>query len=416
MLICAAEGSYIPSYFYMYIDSKDRIEIVKNNQPTFVHEYIHFLQDLILPYCIRNNLGRLNEFAYLVNHSKREQKIIRPFQQWDDDQILIRKQHYATWGSFDFENYAEKISDIKRKFFTIPSGQRIYSYTLVIDGRLYKAGARDFLEYIAHKIEDQYWGAGNVPDLPYRTVDRIFEYYGLECIPTEVRVCIVEYCLYNDNPIHMLISMFMENDNIRNNIDKFMKLESCSEYLLNLAWVSRGGFLESIFSKTERRLNDLSNSLNSHYQHPLFDSIQLWINYVINYCRNNFAGRFIFAELCNHASQPSFENALSKIINDIGIPIIENADHFFMHFLPKKYKANQFIQFYILHQFMNYIDSTEKRCPIYDFCKANENCKIDRSSCSSDPLSGLNEQDLCPFKEFLILYGLSNVKFSEEGQ
>ena len=411
MLIYAAEGSYIPSYFYMHINSTEGIEIVKKNQPTFVHEYIHFLQDLILPYCIRNSLGRLNEFAYLINYSKREQEISRPFKQWGEDQILIRKQLYATWGSSDFKNHAGKISNIKKKYFTIPTGQNIYSYILTIDGTDYQVGARDFLEYIAHKIEDKYWGADSAPDLPYRTVDRIFEYYGLECIPTEVRVCIVEYCLYNDNPIHMLISMFMENGNVKNNINVFMNIKLCSEYLLNLAWASRGGFLESIFSKTERRLNDLSNSLNLHYQHPLFDSIQLWINNVLKYCRDHFTGRFVFAELCNHVSQPSFANDLNRIIDDIGIPIIENADHFFMNLLPEQYQVDQFVQFYILHQFMNYIDSTDIRCPIYDFCEANANCKIDRKSCLENPLSGLDEEELCPFKAFIKLYGLSNVNF-----
>lgn len=415
MLINAANGEYIPSYFYIHIDSTDDTEIVKKNQPTFVHEYIHFLQDLILPYCIRNNLGSINEFAYLVNYCKREQKLSRPFKRWGEDQALVRKQFDATWGSSDFEDYAVKISDIRRKYFTILSGQRIYSYTLEIDGILYQAGARDFLEYIAHKIEDRYWGADAAPDLPYRTVDRIFEYYGLECIPAEVRVCIAEYCLYNDNPLHMLIFMFMNNDRIKNNIDTFTNLKSCSEYLLNLVWESRGGFVESILSKTERRLNDLSNSLNLHYQNPLFDSVQLWINNVIDYCRDNFAGRFIFAELCNYPSLSSFGDALNKIIKDVGIPIIENADHQFMSSLPEQYQAEQFVQFYILHRFMNFICSPEKRCPIYNYCVVNVKCEIDRRLCSSDYLSGFDEE-LCPFKKFLKLYDLSNVKFSEEGQ
>ena len=411
MLINIEKGSYMPSYFYMCINSMDGVEIIERNQPTFVHEYIHFLQDLILPYCIRNNLGRLNEFAYLVNYSKREQKLSRPFKQWDEDQILMRRQLLATWGFSNSRNTAGKISGITSQYFTIPTVQNIYSYKLKIDEIPYQVGARDFLEYIAHKIEDKYWSAAAAPDLPYRTVDRIFEYYGLECIPTEVRICIVEYCLYNDNPVHMLIFMLMQKGGIKNNINTFMDLGSCSEYLLNLAWASRGGFLESIFSKTERRLNDLSDRLNSHYQHPLFDSVQLWINNVIKYCKNNFRGKFIFAELYNHTSQPLFANSLNKIIDDIGIPIIENVNHRFMNLLPKQYKVDQFIQFYILHQFMNYIKSDKSKCPIYDFCVANANCKIDRSLCLHHPLSGLEEEELCPFKAFIKLYGLSNVKF-----
>ena len=82
-----------------------------------------------------------------------------------------------------------------------------------------------------------------------------------------------------------------------------------------------------------------------------------------------------------------------------------------MNLLPEQYRAEQFTQFYILHQFMNYIESNKPPCPIYDFCVANTNHKFDRKDCLHDPLSSLDEEELCPFKAFIKLYGLSKVKF-----
>lgn len=75
MKIRAANGSYSPSNFYMHIESNEQIEeCVRNNEQTFVHEYIHFLQDLILPYSIRNTLTSKRRFLSVLLHANKVKK------------------------------------------------------------------------------------------------------------------------------------------------------------------------------------------------------------------------------------------------------------------------------------------------------------------------------------------------------
>ena len=410
MLINAAEGSYVPSYFYMFIDTEDTTQIIDRNPSTFAHEYIHFLQDLILPYCIRNNLANLNSFAYVHALIRQEKKLVRPFDRWGEDQKIVNKQFQYTWGCRHFENYIGSICDIDSQYFEISTAAKVYKYELIFKNLRYQVGARDFLEYIAHKIEYKHFAEDNVPELPYKTVDKIFEYYGLECIPEQVRICIIEYCLYNDNPIRMLLEIFMQRNYIKNNLDIFQNYELCSKHLLGLGWKSRGDFQESVLSKTKRRLNDLSNYLNLQYGHPQFDSVQAWINFVIKYCDENFSDRFVFSELYN-CSDREFFDRINIFIKDIGIPIIQNRNNEFMDLLPSGYKVEQFWQFYVLHQFMNFIYSEESKCPVYDFCCSNANCELDRSQCLDNPLLNLDEEYLCPFKLFIKLYGLDEVEF-----
>ena len=57
-------GDYEPAFFIIRINSDDPIGdgISGRLLGTFIHEYIHFLQDLLLPYCMRENLVVLSKF------------------------------------------------------------------------------------------------------------------------------------------------------------------------------------------------------------------------------------------------------------------------------------------------------------------------------------------------------------------
>ena len=260
MKIQTANGYYLPSFFFMKIESNDDVlELIENNEQTFVHEYIHFLQDLILPYNIRNTLTSNRYFSLINSICYREKEIIRPFSKWDEDAKLTMKQFSYTWGGSDFKDNKEKIVNIKNEYFEIYTGARVFGYILTTNtGYQYHIGARDFLEYIAHKIEEKNWLV-NHPAFPYQTIDLIFEYYKLEWVTDEVKLCLVEFSLYNDNPMNQLI--YLLEKSVIQQPEVFKNYETCSSYLLRIQWQSRGGFEETIFTKTERRLIDLKESL-----------------------------------------------------------------------------------------------------------------------------------------------------------
>ena len=71
MRLNITEGYYEPSYFFMKIETNDSLDIdLLKHQQTFTHEFIHFLQDIFLPYNIRMNLNELNKFANIANKIK----------------------------------------------------------------------------------------------------------------------------------------------------------------------------------------------------------------------------------------------------------------------------------------------------------------------------------------------------------
>lgn len=395
MEIRAANGSYSLSNFFMIIKSNEEIEeCIRSNEQTFVHEYIHFLQDLILPYSIRYTLVSKRRFLSVLLHANKEKKITRPFSEWDEDTQLTDRQHAFTWGCNEFIDENIKIKEIQNEFFEIYTGARVFKYTLLLEnGFKYQVGARDFLEYIAHKIETKHWETLH-PHFPYMTVDSLFDFLGLSHITDDVRVCFVEYCLYNDNPVNMFFNTIaeMKNNNLIYILDSF---ESCSNHLLNLPWVARGGFNETIFTKTQRRLSDFKESLSSVYSGNNFSNIQKWIQLVIDFSNKELSNKFIFAELFRMNDGDFFEK-INSFIKDIGIPLIINNKSQCVSLLPENFDQNEFMQLLTVLAFMNYVSGSAKNCALINLCRVS-NPNVTNSFCMSDPISRANDDDLCPF-------------------
>lgn len=408
MKIQAANGYYLPSFFFMKIESDDDVlEMVQNNEQTFVHEYIHFLQDLILPYNIRNTLVSNRDFALISSTGFHEKEIIRPFSKWDDDAELTNKQFVFTWGGQDVKNEKERIASIERQYFEIYTGARVFGYVLTTEkGYQYHVGARDFLEYIAHKIEEKNWLVKH-PAFPYQTIDLIFEYYGLDWTIDEVRLCLVEFSLYNDNPMNQLIQILEKL--VIKQPELFEDYDKCSSNLMRLQWESNGDFKETIFTKTERRLTDLKKSLSEKYSNTNFSSISAWIDHVVEFSKENLSNRFIFSELYIMEGN-EFRIKISEFVEEIGIPLVFNRKEESASLLPAIYDHNDFIQLYAAFNFIEYARSTNSACGMLDFCNSSRPEIID-DNCQNNPILRSNCSELCPFGVFVKSYGLHNIQW-----
>ena len=392
-------GYYMPSGFSICLD-KTLPDEFNQNDSTFIHEYIHFLQDIILPYCIRENLVLINDFAWVCKKIEEKGKLIVPFNDYSD---ITGKQTEYTWGNGKCKAQIGKIVEIAQDYFTSCYGHNIYRYFLKFDdGTIYQIGARDFLEYLAHKIQSKFWKT-NAPDLPYRTVDKLFEYYKLDFIPEAVRLLVIEYCLYNDNPVHFLINLFINQKLIENNKEVFKNYDECAISLLGLGWQSKGGFDETIFSKTKRRLRDLNERMALLYPHRQFDSMKKWIENTIKICNTNLSNIFIISSLYNLEREELYR-FIDELMKSIGIPIVVFRNKAIRSFIPEQYNKEQFIEFYILKEFMGWIHTRDRGCPIYQICAKNYN--MQKGVCKKEPEK---YDETCIFKLFLKSYCLDNL-------
>lgn len=412
MLIKTVSGRYSPSFFSIHIESDCRLEeCIQSNEQTFVHEYIHLLQDIIHPYCMKQTIAVLRRFAFVHLTVKESGKLTIPFTNWDDEDCETQEMTSHTWGGDRFISEASSITSMRREGFQIRSGQWVYKYIATTDSSgEYQIGARDLLEYLAHKIENYYWET-NAPDLPYRAIDKVFDHLGLQEIPEEVRVCIVDYCLYNDNPFHHFMNIFIDKGLIYDHSDKFRSYEVCKKFLKNLGWQLHDGSRYSLHTKTEESLKKFEKYLIGIYSNKLFGDVIKWINLVVEYSKKNFSEGLIFSDLYG-LDRAQFSHKINEVIDCIGIPHMSNQNYESGCRLPGELNGDDFLQLHTLGKFMDYIDSYGHACPIFRICEASDP-GAQQEKCWTDPFAlGRNIPDggrYCAFGAFVKMNGFDKI-------
>lgn len=422
MKLDAAAGFYSISFFYINIETEEELtqDMFCQNEATFVHEFIHYLQDLVLPYNIRYCLSNVRWFFNILESAHSIGSINRPFREWDHESDILRTQFFRGFGENGSIASVSKIGDVSAEFvmtsgydnhLRIPRNHRVYEYLLPVyeaeesAPKSYHLGARDILEYIAYKIERKnFSNRPPAPQLPYESIDLIFDKFGLSHITDDIRLCIAEYCLYNDAPIHILFSVLLRNEEFKDYIT-ISSYKDIYDYLLFSATVTRDGQSEALIVKTQRRLQQFASELQMQYGG--FEEIQKWILKVNDFVGQHLSRRFIFSDLYQMNGDEIYK-FMNNVIHCIGVPLVMNARKKYVSLLPDDVEVSQFIQFYLLQHFISFAQSKEIKCPVYHFCKANggacdENCIVNKQMT-------IHGNENCFYRRFLENYGLLGVK------
>ena len=174
---------------------------------------------------------------------------------------------------------------------------------------------------MGYKVESKHFAFGEkLPQLPYESVDLLFDHYGLSHVSDDIRLCVAEVCLYNDNPIRFLFVNFLENEEFKQGVAS-LSYNQVYKILSSLEFESVDGVKEKINHKTNRRLKQFEDELSSHYTN--FIGIRNWIEKVSNFAETELANRFIFSDMYKMDTS-KFEEKISWIISSIGLPLVMN--------------------------------------------------------------------------------------------
>ena len=417
-------GLYNISFFNMKIDTSEELtnEVIKKEESTFIHEFIHYLQDLILPYNIRVNLSNVRWLFNILGEAYKKRTIKRPFEDWNNESSILWTQFNNTFGHGNFIDKVAYINNITSDYDNIEGydsnlnvvrRHRVYKYTLdvVEDAELqhsetYYLGARDLLEYIAYKIESKFFpDRPAAPQLPYESVDLIFDSYGLADISDEIKICIAERCLYNDAPVHCLLYVLLSDNKFKDFI-RNSSYKDIYAFLLNSSTLTRDGYSEELNAKTQRRIHQFKNELQIRY--GSFEEISKWLSMVSEFVKNNLSGKFIFSDIYKMNSD-DMHKFVNDVINQVGIPLIMNEQEKYISMCPEHIQKSGFIQFYVSQKFMDFLfNNKETKCPIYGFCKANggscnENCVLNNNGI-------IMGNESCHYRKFIETYRLTGIK------
>ncbi len=425
-----SEGYYSLSFFNIVIETNEDLSksVIENNKSTFIHEFMHYLQDLILTYNIRHNLSNVRYILEILTYARENNSITRPYNKWSKDSLDLKMQFQRTIGGITTnkdERFIDNISKIEKptsdyKIFLgfdnhlkEERGHRVYKYQMQVykvNNPIpinYNIGARDLLEYIAYKIEFKFFpDRPSAPQLPYKSIDLIFENYGLAHVTDDIRICIAERCLYNDAPIHFLFSL-LKYDPFLNLLRKHC-YKMIYNFLLLFDNVTRDGHREDLIHKSQRRLEQFAKELCCLYGG--FKEIRKWILFVSDFVKSEFSGRFIFSDMYTMKNDEFFK-FIDYVIHHTGVPLVMNSPQNYISIPTQEYKIDesQFIQFYILQKFLGFAESKEKTCPIFNLCKANS--ESHNSNCVFNSNKEFKVNENCYFSNFLKSFGLNKVKF-----
>ncbi len=418
-----SEGSYKLSFFNINIDTKEKLtkQVLEKENSTFIHEFVHYLQDLVLPYNIRFNLSNVRWFFNILEVAHKDGCITRPFDKWNKDSAILRTQLNRSFGMGQFVNCVTSLGNITSDYemiygfdshLNIDRQHRVYRYFIdVFESKsvspiVYNLGARDILEYVAYKIEvKNFPNRPPAPQMPYESVDLLFDKYGLSQVADDIKLCVAECCLYNDTPIHFLIRGLLNNDEFKKLITT-SSYEEVYNYLLSLTTVTRDGQSEALIAKTKRRLNQFAQELQMQYSG--FDEIGKWISKVHSFVESRIYGRFLFSDMYK-MNKDEMLNFINETISYIGIPLLLNSQKQCISIKTDESEVSQFVQFYIMQNFLQFVGFKEKNCPIHNFCKANGGqCN---SNCVLNNENVIDGNPDCYYRKFLETYGLLNIKF-----
>lgn len=419
-----ATGFYNISFFNINIETEEELtqDVLKKNEATFIHEFIHYLQDLVLPYNIRYSLSNVRWFFNILESAHKIGSINRPFSEWNNESSALWTQFLRSFGDGKSVAFVSKIGDATSKFVTtsgydsnlhIQREHRVYEYLLPVfevgksTSISYNLGARDILEYIAYKIDlKNFPNRPLAPQLPYESIDLIFDKYGLSHISDDIRLCIAERCLYNDAPIHFLLSTLLGNEEFKKYITD-SSYDEIYDYLLFSTTITRDGQSETLIAKTQRRLMQFADELQLQYSG--FDEIKNWILKVNNFVEHKLSGRFIFSDLYKMNRDEMFK-FINDVIYCIGIPLVMNSRKKYISIHSNDIDVSQFIQFYILQNFIYFVKSQQTKCPIYNFCKANG--EICNENCIVNKQMTITGNENCYYRRFLEQHGLFDIKIN----
>lgn len=386
---CTSLGLYNPSFFKITLKTGEELpkEDPKNSLVSeitgaaFLHEYIHFLQDI-------TTSSGLNNFCYIVEYIKwvnslyREEDVLYPPYSPNDsktpylkENALIRDAYTGSREQIDAIFKIESAKLVTKEIIkSFKDSLLIIEYSLQNKKKQsYYIGEYAISECMAYNIDSHVFSdiLPAPPVFPYKIVNLITDYYceGLSDEKLKI-IALCDACLMFDNPGHILYLSLTSDKK-----DEYIKMspEDIFDYTDNLGAKLYGrksiDILEKKHNEALQQWNDLFSSDNN------FDKIK---NYISDTLDKGYAYRKENPHFIIEAVRESEKRQLSqfiKIIEKLGAPLILNE---------KKDKIVQITanddevetyylwileQIYKLFTGVSKLDNGVYKCEMYEFCK-----------------------------------------------
>lgn len=402
-------GGYDISFFGISIDTNEKSinQMTSSEQTIFLHEYIHFLQDITTIYGL-NNLYVYGEYiSDTLNRIYKKPKgtIKVPFELDDTNLVLTNKQvREVTLGDFSTPCPLDKVTDVKVGTFDLLPNNKLNSIPDVTieflsngNQEMMTFGAMAIMESMAY-IAERLCSPKNYitsPGVPYMTAEKVADYL----VPNfsanlEMIFALCDMSLQWSAPANFFV-YFM------NQVKEGNIMVNCPEDIYDYCYMVENGILEKNFDiALQNAINKLNEYLKSVNQNPQWDiyisGYKSWVNTITAFSKEfRHNNKYL---LLNVIRGGEFLNnkSLTTIISYIGSCNIENKNsYYFQHPFINHKKDIMDVEFFrFIGAIINTFENGEIECPCQNLCK--QSGLIIDSQCINSPWY-VTQQRRCPY-------------------
>lgn len=415
-------GSYMPAFFYMnlnfpYYNTRTTLYNLRPKElSTFVHEYIHFLQD-ISSYSLLNNAYVYSEYMHAAANYLYKQPIgdfsvplNLPFN--FENVGLNRFINSTCMGNFrNVDNIF--IIDIVYKQIKVPYSsfvdKLIIPFLQLANGTKLVFGTCAIMESMAYLMESLITkGSTSPPEYPYLSAEYVVkkEYPDFAKDTLNI-IALCDIALQFSNPGYKFVSLLrsMKKNNYLpptpEELYELINKKTCmllgKRTTLPMALIEMGRMVQD---RLKLYLND------SHFK-DFHDTIRDFIGFGI---AERLRCPHFMIELVRDG-YALYNKSLLNIVNQVGSPLIIDSEYNFTHLPAAGKTANESFQYFLaVEELYKCFCRGNTICEMYDFCNTtvcnakdlfgddwqNEQPIMD-DNCWESPWLKVDDQRLCPY-------------------
>lgn len=390
---------------------------------TFLHEYVHFLQDITTTHGLLNFLQSI-ELLKNANKQVRDStassfsiplRLNNDFN-WETNKKL--KQIYKGLETpnglpaprIDYLSYAASIERITTNggaTISVPKYHiKYYDHGAQVEMSCH-FGSIHIKEYMAHAVQNQFSPSTAHDDLPYLVAELIVkkEVPKLAEFPALI-IALCDASLMDFHParlfFHTIEQMKAAPDNIPLDVDSVYAFAFKD---LKLEFKGTTQTIESMYDETAKLAVEL---IRDSLKADIFKCNVQWFEHLLAEAgKLRLNGRGFFSRLVSSSSV--FSPLFTEVINALGIPFTTNIESKGYFMPPRKLKGLS-IQPYLpkVFQAVSFTFAGRCDCSLHDFCRAISEINLTDDSCLKQPWMRVHRPDLCPYAQMWRTWGLQN--------
>jgi len=375
---------------------------------TFVHEYIHFLQNVTTTHGI-NYFNNNSKFIQLfVSESYKFDKYIpTPFREGRSSvenalEEFERRQFYKGDDENIKINHVKDVKIEAEELLEEVGLGELNSVCIYYDDKSnpYRFGALCVEESMAYLIENQKFGGQfRENELPYNACELICEKIFPEIVGRkDLIVAIAEIALMHYDSGIMFADLIKQ---LKGSDTKFLDTNQLVDFLKDK--------VSYLYNKFDFETQETSSAIDFLYpQNSEFGIVNHWIKKVFSNMYDYRKECLNLISKCMDLPEDKCKDYINGMINVFGLPAVFDNEYNMVGL-----EANMCLALVPIAIF-NIFKGRNKKCYLYEYCKAS-NIPTINEKCISEPWCQSKNDRLCPFALFWSIYSLEDKEIICDG-